>query len=116
MLAAARRRVDDGDLELPLNAVARDAGVGVGTVYRHFSGRQELLEALAGESLRRLADRAGDARTVEEFLRAAMSCVLSDPAVAEVLSTPGGPCTTEGLEITRHLAAAMETLLDAGRA
>ena len=46
MLAAARARVTAGDLDLPMNAVAKDAGVGVGTMYRHFPSRAELAAAL----------------------------------------------------------------------
>ena len=52
MLAAARERLAAGDLELPMNAIAKAAGVGVGTMYRHFPTRQALLESLATRELR----------------------------------------------------------------
>ncbi len=44
--------------DLRLNEVAREAGVGVGTVYRHFPTVRALVEALSVESLRRLGDAA----------------------------------------------------------
>ena len=47
VLEAARARVASGDLRLFLNELARDIGVGVGTVYRHFGSRPALGEALA---------------------------------------------------------------------
>ena len=63
MPAAARDRLRAGDTDLPMNALAKAAGVGVGTAYRHFRTRQVLLEALAAESFAALvADaRAGAA-------------------------------------------------------
>ncbi|WP_435969992.1 TetR/AcrR family transcriptional regulator [Streptomyces sp. Qhu_M48] len=47
ILDAARRRLAaDGFAELSLDAVAKDAGVGVGTVYRRFHNRAGLVYAL----------------------------------------------------------------------
>jgi AcrR family transcriptional regulator len=40
------------------DAVARRAGVGIGTLYRHFPGRQELLRAVALDALDRTIERA----------------------------------------------------------
>ncbi|WP_322409805.1 helix-turn-helix domain-containing protein [Microbacterium invictum] len=41
---------------LRLNDVARDAGVGIGTVYRHFPTPRALVEALSLDALERLAE------------------------------------------------------------
>ncbi|QUX26775.1 TetR/AcrR family transcriptional regulator [Nocardiopsis akebiae] len=48
----AARRSDPKDLRL--NDVAREAGVGVGTVYRHFATAHALVEELTVEALERL--------------------------------------------------------------
>jgi AcrR family transcriptional regulator len=46
ILAAARSAFADPDAEVSMAEVARRAGVGMATLYRNFSGRGELLEAL----------------------------------------------------------------------
>lgn len=44
--------------DLRLNEIARAAGVGVGTVYRHFATSHALREELTRDALHRLRDRA----------------------------------------------------------
>jgi AcrR family transcriptional regulator len=44
----------------PIDAVAERAGVGVGTVYRHFSTKEVLFEAIVVNRLQALAASAGD--------------------------------------------------------
>ena len=46
MLAAAREAFAEGGESTALEEIARRAGVGIGTLYRHFPNRQALLEAL----------------------------------------------------------------------
>jgi AcrR family transcriptional regulator len=46
ILAAARSAFADSDAEVSMAEVSRRAGVGMATLYRNFSGRRELLEAL----------------------------------------------------------------------
>ncbi|MEV0329376.1 helix-turn-helix domain-containing protein [Micromonospora echinospora] len=121
MLAAARDRMAAGGLDLSMNAVAKAAGVGVGTVYRHFPTRQALLEALAAQSLETLvatavaAAREPDVGTgLAALLRAGLRIQLSDPALAEVLAAVDAVCA-ETLDLSRDLAAAIATLLDRAR-
>ena len=44
-----------------IDDVARHAGVGVGTVYRHFPNKEALMVALVREQFRLFADRAHEA-------------------------------------------------------
>jgi AcrR family transcriptional regulator len=46
VLAAAREAFAEGGESTALEEIARRAGVGIGTLYRHFPNRQALLEAL----------------------------------------------------------------------
>jgi AcrR family transcriptional regulator len=46
VLAAAREAFAEGGEHTALEQIARRAGVGIGTLYRHFPNRQALLEAL----------------------------------------------------------------------
>ncbi|MFD9907183.1 TetR/AcrR family transcriptional regulator [Streptomyces sp. NPDC059063] len=60
MLEAAGRLFAERGDEVQMAEVARTAGVGVGTVYRHFPTRQALIEALAEQ---RFVDMLTFART-----------------------------------------------------
>ena len=65
LLAAARRALaeTDSDRSVSLEGIARDAGVGIGTLYRHFPTRQALFEAVYGSQLDELT--AGAAQLLE---------------------------------------------------
>ena len=121
MVAAARTMLAGGDEELPMNAVAKAAGVGVGTMYRHFPSRQALLEALAAESFAILVAEAHRAAAEQDvgagltaLLRAALTCQLTDPSLAGVLAAPSHACA-ETTELSRELGAAAMQLLDRAR-
>jgi len=49
ILAAARQVFCDQGLEAPLEEIARRAGVGIGTLYRHFPSRVDLLDAVLAD-------------------------------------------------------------------
>ncbi|TDB94716.1 TetR/AcrR family transcriptional regulator [Micromonospora fluostatini] len=122
MLRAARDRITAGDLDLPMNAVAKAAGVGVGTVYRHFPTRQVLLESLAAEHFTRLVDTAARAAAapdvaagLTDLLRSALESQRVDPALALVLAEPDAACP-ETVELGRALTAAVDRLLERARA
>ena len=48
-------------LDVQMDEIAKKAGVGVGTVYRHFPNKDELIEALAADRFVRLAELADEA-------------------------------------------------------
>ncbi len=66
VLAAAREAFAEGGEATSLEEIARRAGVGIGTLYRHFPNRQALLEALYVDE-------------VEEVCRAADGLPDADP-------------------------------------
>jgi AcrR family transcriptional regulator len=66
VLAAAREAFAEGGESTALEEIARRAGVGIGTLYRHFPNRQALLEALY-------------VNEVEEVCRSAAELDGSDP-------------------------------------
>jgi AcrR family transcriptional regulator len=63
LLAVARDVVTEQGAEASLRDVARRAGVGLGTLYRHFPTREALLEALLRASFDALTARAGELET-----------------------------------------------------
>jgi AcrR family transcriptional regulator len=71
ILDAALRVLTSGLAKLSIPAVAREAGVSVPTVYRHFGTKSELLAAMYPHAARRVGlDRIPDPSTVEDVKRA----------------------------------------------
>jgi AcrR family transcriptional regulator len=58
LLAAARESFADHGTDASLRDIARRAGVGIGTLYRHFPTREALLEALLHQGFETLRQRA----------------------------------------------------------
>ncbi|MDO3706058.1 helix-turn-helix domain-containing protein [Micromonospora sp. C28SCA-DRY-2] len=58
LLDAAVRAFSRPGAEVTLDAVAKDAGVGIGTLYRHFPTREALVEAAYRNELAKLCDSA----------------------------------------------------------
>ena len=61
ILAAAAEVFNERGLEVSLDEIARHAGVGVGTVYRRFRTKEELIEALFMDRLELIAAIADEA-------------------------------------------------------
>jgi AcrR family transcriptional regulator len=122
ILVAARDLVVDRGPDVPLEDVARAAGVGIGTLYRHFGDRRTLLRAVVlaalestAEAARRAADEEADPATaLARYLRAALELRVSAviPAVLDVLDL-----TDPELAAARATSAqAMQALVDAAHA
>jgi AcrR family transcriptional regulator len=59
VLRAATQAFAEDGLDVPLGRVARRAGVGAGTVYRHFPSKESLLEAVLAEQVEGFTAAAG---------------------------------------------------------
>ncbi|GAA2691744.1 MULTISPECIES: TetR/AcrR family transcriptional regulator [Actinosynnema] len=103
IVRVARELIDDGS-PVQLNDVARRAGLGVGTVYRHFPTAEALVEAVAAPGLEELVAAAERAaadpdpwRAFDVFLRRVVEVQVTDAAVPGVASSPTDalPRTTE---------------------
>jgi AcrR family transcriptional regulator len=66
VLEAARELFGREGLECQVEEVARAAGVGVGTVYRHFPNKEALVDALIEYRFERLSERAAEALEEED--------------------------------------------------
>ncbi|MGI5156042.1 helix-turn-helix domain-containing protein [Microbispora sp. CA-102843] len=51
IVAVARAAFAADGLDLPVHEIARRAGLGVATVYRHFPSRQDLVSAVLAEQV-----------------------------------------------------------------
>ncbi|MEV4013191.1 helix-turn-helix domain-containing protein [Nonomuraea angiospora] len=61
LVAAAREVLAERGVEAPLEAVAKRAGVAIGTLYRHFPERGDLIDALLDEKVSDWAELARQA-------------------------------------------------------
>jgi AcrR family transcriptional regulator len=121
VIEAARRQVASGDLTLPMNTIAREAGVGVGTVYRHFPTRQALLENVAADAFQALVERAqtaavepDPARALEGLLLFTLRLLATDRGFAALLACPTFECP-ETLQMGSALGEAISRVLDRAR-
>jgi AcrR family transcriptional regulator len=94
VLAAARERLGACGLECQMEDIARTAGVGVGTVYRHFPTKADLVTALVQDRFQRLAERARKALAEEDpweafcdLMRYSAELQIRDRALSQFLSS-----------------------------
>jgi AcrR family transcriptional regulator len=118
VVAAASAAFAEVGLEAQVEDIARRAGVGVGTVYRHFPTKEALVEALAAAHFERLADiaeAAADERGEPwEIFSAAIwraaAAVATDVAWCEIVG--GQPTAARTASRGQHrLQTALETLI-----
>ncbi|MDX6553845.1 MAG: hypothetical protein QOD86_40 [Miltoncostaeaceae bacterium] len=117
VLDAARAAFAERGLEAQMDEIARAAGVGVGTVYRHFETKEALLEAVALEPLGELIERCRAAleeedagAALESFLRWSVEKQVNDRCIAE--SSLGSVASSPTLVDARaELGAAAAELL-----
>lgn len=122
-LIRAAREAFATDERPSLDAIARTAGVGIGTLYRHFPQREALVEAVYRDQIEDL--RAGAVellaeRTPAAALRAWMD-LFADWADAkrgmvETLAAMHRAGTVDQDASRREIAAIIATMLDAGAA
>jgi AcrR family transcriptional regulator len=98
--------------------VARSAGVGVGTLFRHFPTKESLLEAVYRVRLRRMADAVRDLIAADDpgtalfgFLAEAVSHSATKIAVADALAEAGIDARTASAQEGHDLAEGLEALL-----
>ncbi len=97
VLTAARAVFSEHGRDAQMDDVARRAGVGVGTVYRHFPTKEALIEALMVASFEAIAEQAERAQEIEDpweaftsVLWAGAEIMSADRALSEVFaSIPG---------------------------
>jgi AcrR family transcriptional regulator len=94
VIGAAKKLFADQGLDAQMPDVARAAKVGVGTVYRHFPAKEDLIEALAADRFERLAERVREALTEDDpwegfrgFIRFSAEIQAEDRGLCEVMGS-----------------------------
>jgi AcrR family transcriptional regulator len=123
LLSVAARAFAEGEAEVTLDSIAKDAGVGIGTLYRHFPTREALVEATYRNELARLGDAADDLlatmpadRATRQWMDGFIGYMTTKRGMADALRAvvaSGGDPFAESLA---RLLGAITTLLDAGAA
>jgi AcrR family transcriptional regulator len=123
LLAAARQAFSSGDGAVTLEAIARHAGLGIGTLYRHFPTREALVEAVYRhelEQLRTSADELLASQDADVALRTWMDhfadYVAAKRGMAEALRAVVASGAVSSSETRDTLTGAIGGLLDAGAA
>ena len=94
VIAAAKKLFADQGLDAQMPDVAKAAKVGVGTVYRHFPTKDDLIAALAAERFERLAEKVEQGLESDdpweglcEFIRFAGRLQADDRGLCEVMGS-----------------------------
>jgi AcrR family transcriptional regulator len=92
LIAAARDVFGRRGIEASLDDVAQRAGLGVGTAYRHFANKYELLTALMAQTIDEIVEQAELAAKIEDpwqalvtFFEAALGVQAKDRGLREVM-------------------------------
>jgi AcrR family transcriptional regulator len=99
IIDAAREQFAEHGLDAQIEQIARTAGVGVGTVYRHFPTKEALLEALAQQRFDAKAEAARKALEIDDpwdgfvqFMTSATRITAGDLALSEAMGQRPGLC------------------------
>jgi len=94
VIAAAKELFADQGLDAQMPDVAKAAKVGVGTVYRHFPNKDDLIAALVAERFERLAEKAREGVEAEDpweglcaFIRFSAQIQADDRGLCEVMGS-----------------------------
>jgi AcrR family transcriptional regulator len=97
--------------DVSLEAIARNAGVGIGTLYRHFPTRHDLVEAVCRHEVQQLAEAAprllakhGPSEALRRWMRLCIDYIATKKIMAAVVCSifgmPDNLYTTSAAQIT----------------
>jgi AcrR family transcriptional regulator len=118
LLAAAEEAFAEQGAAVPIDEVARRAGVGVGTLYRHFPTKEALFVAIVGARLERLRDASACLLTAEDAGQAFFSFaehlgeeIAAKADLAFALAEAGIDIKAEMADVMGELHANVEELI-----
>ena len=123
ILQSARAAFAESGADAQIDDVARHAGVGVGTVYRHFPTKQALLTELVRQTFRLFTGWAREAleaggepfALIEGLLRRIAQTAAGDAGVQYALASTAGQAGTEAPAEQDELIAVIAELIECAR-
>ncbi len=119
LLVAAAEVFSAGGPDASLEAVAKRAGVGIGTLYRHFPTREALFEAVYRHEVDQLAELADElgrevapVEALRRWLRANVRLVATKKGMFAALALAANPPSELFAYSFDRLTKAVESLLD----
>jgi AcrR family transcriptional regulator len=113
IVAAARAAFAADGIEVPVEEIARRAAVGMGTLYRHFPAKEDLVDAVLEETFDRIVGAAEQALTEEDawrgfcgFLEQFFALHVKNRGLKDMLATQ-----THGRERADAMRARMRPLI-----
>jgi AcrR family transcriptional regulator len=109
-------------LSVPIDEIARRAGVGAGTVYRHFPTKEDLFRAVVEDRITGIVDQgqalvaAGDPDALFEFFRSiVLQWGATDRGLADALAGIGIVIETALPDVEEAFLRMLADLLEAGQ-
>ena len=123
ILESARIVFAQSGAEAQIDDVARQAGVGVGTVYRHFPTKEALLSELVRQKFRVFADRAREAlesdeepfAAIERLMRRNAETAASDAGIQYAVANAGEQAWAQAQAEQDELLAVTAALIERAR-
>ena len=123
LLATAAAAFAAAEGPVSLEGIARDAGVGIGTLYRHFPNREALVEAVYRTELGEVAASAAElaaqhppAMALRRWMDRYAEFVAAKRGMAESLHAMLTAGVVQRSQTRESVVGAVATLLDAGAA
>ena len=124
VMQAAREAFAEIGVDLPMEEIARRAGVGIGTIYRHFPNKEALLDALLVDQIAQHLERTRDALAKDDAWQAFRALVregaemqAADQAYCEVVMLRSAESRSlAAIELQGVLNDEMGKLLDRAKA
>jgi AcrR family transcriptional regulator len=119
LLDAAKVIFARGSGEASLEAVARAAGVGIGTLYRHFPTREALYEAVYSREVgdlvalsASLAEGTDAVEALRRWLRAMIDLVATKKGMIDALALTADTTSPISARLSTRLADALGSMID----
>lgn len=119
LLVAAKEAFADVGVEVSLDEIARRAGVGIGTLYRHYPTRDAIIEAVYRREVEQLAAAAtrlleslSPGEALREWLRLSVDTIATKKIIAPALGAMVGGASEAGACSGAQITRAMFLLID----
>jgi AcrR family transcriptional regulator len=122
LLEAASDQFADGGTDVSLEAIAKRAGVGIGTLYRHFPTRDALVEAVYRNEVAQVSAAAGELLAehpadvaLSEWMKRFVAYIATKRGMVDALQSVVASNSELFADSRRQLMSAVTELVEAGR-